>query len=111
LRRLNDAIDLALVYTIALIELKTAKAEQKLGQLALQLVSLALVSRAKQGVVVLGTDRKNKWMLLHFSGFNKIIVQPLRAREKVSCRIQEFDNGWCSQNGNEYCPTKTALHL
>jgi hypothetical protein len=85
----TNAIELALVYTIALIELKTAKAEQKLGQLVLQLVSLALVSRAKQGVVVLGTDCKNKWMLLHFSGFNKIIVQPYAHGKKC---LAEFKN-------------------
>jgi hypothetical protein len=86
---LTNAKDHALAYTVALVELKTGQAEQKLGQLLLQLVSLSMVSGTNQGVVVLGTDCATKWLLLHFSDFNKIIVQPYRHGKKC---LADFKN-------------------
>jgi hypothetical protein len=66
---------LVLSYTVALIELKTDKAELKPGQLLLQLVSLAMISGRGQGVVVLGTDCVNTWQLMHFTEHNTIVQQ------------------------------------
>ena len=71
-----------LSYMDALVELKPAKSDLKLGQLLLQLVSLSEVSENGQGVLVLGTDCATKWRLLHFSGYNKIMVQPYKDGKK-----------------------------
>ena len=70
------ARDLVLSYAVALVELKTGKADLKPGQLLLQLVSLSLISGKGQGVVVMGTDCATKWHLLLFSGHNRIVVRP-----------------------------------
>ena len=72
----THAKDLVLCYAEALEELKVAKREFKPGQMLLQLVSLTLISRRGQGVVVLGTDCVDKWRLLHFSEHSDIIIQP-----------------------------------
>jgi hypothetical protein len=73
---LSKAKDLVLSYSVALVELKSGQSDLKQGQLLLQLVSLALISRIGQGVAVLGTDCATKWCLLHFSGYNTIVMQP-----------------------------------
>jgi hypothetical protein len=72
----TTANDLMLSYTDALVELKRAKSSLKPGQLLLQLVSLSQVSENGQGVLVLATDCATKWRLLHFSDYNRIMVQP-----------------------------------
>jgi hypothetical protein len=68
--------DLMLSYTAALVELKTQKMELNQRQLLLQLISLSQIAGNGQGVVVLGTDCVDKWLLLHFSSYNTIVVQP-----------------------------------
>jgi hypothetical protein len=52
------------------------KSNLKPGQLLLQLVSLSEVSENGQVVLVLGTDCATKWRLVHFSDYNRIMVQP-----------------------------------
>lgn len=71
-----NANDFLLVYSVALVELKTGKSQNNLAQLLLQLVSFSKISNALQGVAVLGTDCADKWTLLYFSEYNKIVVQP-----------------------------------
>lgn len=78
----TTAKDLMLPYAAALIELKTAKAELKPGQLVLQLLSFSKFSNLGQGVVVLGTDCVDKWRLLHFADYNHIAVQPYKCGKK-----------------------------
>jgi len=70
------AKDLVLSYAVAFVELKTARADLKQGQLLLQLIALSMISNMGQGAVVLGTDCTTKWRLLHFSSYNNIVVQP-----------------------------------
>lgn len=81
----THARDLVLSYTDALVELKTEKEDLKLGQLLLQLVSLAFISGRGQGVVVLGTDCVNKWQLLHFFGLQQYRCTALHTWETVPC--------------------------
>jgi hypothetical protein len=73
---LSNAKDLVLSYTVTLVELKSEKSHLKHGQLLLQLVSLTPISRIGQVLAGLGTDCTNKWRLLHFCGYNTIVVQP-----------------------------------
>jgi hypothetical protein len=88
---LSKAKDLVLSYSVALVELKSGQSDLKQGQLLLQLVSLALISRIGQGVAVLGTDCATKWRLLHFSGYNTIVIHSWK---KVHCR---FKNSTCKR--------------
>ena len=71
-----QAKDLVFFYVVALVELKTGKADLKSGQLLLQLVSLSMISEKGQGVVIMGTDCVTKWLLVYFSGHNSIVVHP-----------------------------------
>jgi len=70
------AKDLVLSYSVALVELKTGRADLKQGQLLLQLLALSEISEKRQGAVVLGTDCATKWRLLYFISYNNIVVQP-----------------------------------
>mmetsp|Transcript_8088 Transcript_8088/g.13873 ORF Transcript_8088/g.13873 Transcript_8088/m.13873 type:complete len:365 (-) Transcript_8088:99-1193(-) len=72
---LPNTRDFAFGLSVALIELKTAKAPLKNGQLLLQLISFSSISNAEQGVVVLGTDCATKWRLVYFTKFNEITIQ------------------------------------
>ena len=74
--------DLAFGLSSALIELKTAKAALKQGQLLLQLVSLSTISNARKGVAVLGTDCDKKWRLVYFTKFNEITIQQYKCGKK-----------------------------
>lgn len=79
---LPDTRDLTLGLSTALIELETAKAALKQGQLLLQLVSFSTISNARQGVVVLGTDCAAKWRLVYFSKFDEIAIQQYKCGKK-----------------------------
>ena len=104
----TTAKDLLLSYTIALVELKRAKSNLKPGQLLLQLVSLAEVSGNGQGVVVLGTDCATKWRLLHFSDYNRIIVQPYTHAKKCISDFKALMENCATRKEANVPPPKLA---
>ena len=104
----STAQDLMLSYTVALVELKRAKSNQRSGQLLLQLVSLAEVSGNGQGVVVLGTDCATKWRLLHFSDYNRIMVQPYSHGKKCIADFKALMENCATRKEANVPPPKLA---
>ena len=90
--------DLCFHFAVALIELKTAKAELKQNQLLLQLCSLAQSSNVRTGVVVLGTDCCEKWRLVHFSSNNTVAIQSYscgwKCLEDLKSLVGSGDDRW-----------------
>jgi len=84
--------DLVFSYTVALVELKTGKADLKQWQLLLQLVSLSQLANNRKGVVVLGTDCAQKWRLVFFSKYNQITVQPYTYGKKCLQELKRLLN-------------------
>jgi hypothetical protein len=107
-RYLENFRDGVLLQTVALVELKTGKAELKLGQLLLQLVSLSKISRQSQGVVTLGTDCAAKWLLLHFSAYNEIDVQSYEHGEKCITDFKNHILGGTEKRDKNVAPPKLS---
>ena len=105
----TTAKDLMLSYTDALVELKRAKSNLQPGQLLLQLVSLAEVSGNGQGVVVLGTDCATKWRLLHFSDYNRIMVQPYTHGKKCIADFKALMENCTMRKDANVPPPKLAI--
>jgi hypothetical protein len=94
-----------------LVELKAGHAALNPGQLLLQLVSLAMVSGTHQGVVVLGTDCATKWRLLHFSDYNKIVVQPYKHGKKCIADFKSLISEGRARMDRNVTPSKlTSIH-
>ncbi|CAB9517973.1 expressed unknown protein [Seminavis robusta] len=104
----TSAKDLMLSYTDALVELKRAKSDLKPGPLLLRLVSLSEVSENGQGVVVLGTDCATKWRLLHFSDYNRIMVQPYTDGKKCIADFKTLMEKCTMRKGANVPPEKSA---
>jgi hypothetical protein len=105
----TKAKDLVLSYTDALVELKQAKSNLKPGQLLLQLVSLSEVSETGQGVLVLGTDCATKWRLLHFSDYNRIMVQPYDHGKKCIADFKTLMEKCTTRKEANVPPEKLAI--
>ncbi|CAB9516452.1 expressed unknown protein [Seminavis robusta] len=105
----TTAKDIMLSYTDALVELKRAKSNLKLGQLLLQLVSLSEVSENRQGVLVLGTDCATKWRLLHFSDYNRIMVQPYKHGKKCIADFKTLMENCTMRKEANVPPEKLAI--